>query len=107
MGAPPQTILNERLVSEADIMVGIFGTRGGTATAEFISGTVEEIKRHVTAGKPAMLYFSRVPVDPNSIDQQQWAALQGFKDECRNGGLLFEFDSHEQLRAQFGHHHRA
>jgi len=44
MGAPPQNILNERLVLDADIVVGIFGTRIGTATADFISGSVEEIK---------------------------------------------------------------
>jgi hypothetical protein len=79
MGAHPQHILNDRLVFDADIVVGIFGTRIGTATAEFISGTVEEIKRHVTAGKLAMLYFSRVPIDPTSIDQQQWAAFRASK----------------------------
>jgi hypothetical protein len=104
MGAHPQNILNERLLLDADIVVGIFGTRIGTATNEFISGSVEEIKKHVAAGKLAMLYFSHVPVDPNSIDQKQWAALQGFKEECRAGGLYAEFGSHEQLRTEFGHH---
>jgi hypothetical protein len=104
MGAHPQDILNERLLLEADIVVGIFGTRIGTATAEFVSGTVEEIKRHVAAGKLAMLYFSHVPVDPNSIDQKQWAALQAFKEECKTGGLYAEYGSHEQLRTEFGQH---
>jgi hypothetical protein len=104
LGAHPQTILNERLLLDADVVVGIFGTRIGTATAEFISGSVEEIKRHVAAGKLAMLYFSRVPVDPNSIDQKQWAALQAFKNECKTGGLYAEYASHEELRTEFGHH---
>jgi hypothetical protein len=104
LGVAPQTILNERLLLDADIVVGIFGTRIGTATAEFISGSVEEIKRHVAAGKLAMLYFSRVPVDPNSIDQKQWAALQAFKEECKTGGLYAEYASHEELRTEFGHH---
>jgi hypothetical protein len=45
MGDHPQAILNERLLLDADIVVGIFGTRIGTATPEFISGSVEEIKR--------------------------------------------------------------
>jgi len=104
MGAHPQTILNERLLLDADIVVGIFGTRIGTATPDFISGSVEEIKKHVAAGKLAMLYFSHVPVDPNSIDQKQWAALQAFKEECKTGGLYAEYASHEQLRTDFGHH---
>jgi hypothetical protein len=104
MGAHPQAILNDHLLLDADIVVGIFGTRIGTATDEYISGSVEEIKRHVAAGKLAMLYFSHVPVDPNSIDQKQWTALQGFKEECRKGGLYAEYTSHEQLRTDFGHH---
>lgn len=104
MGAHPQAILNDHLLLDADIVVGIFGTRIGTATDEYISGSVEEIKKHVAAGKLAMLYFSHVPVDPNSIDQKQWMALQVFKEECRKGGLYAEYTSYEQLRADFGHH---
>lgn len=104
MGAHPQAILNDHLLLDADIVVGIFGTRIGTATDEYISGSVEEIKKHVAAGKLAMLYFSHVPVDPNSIDQRQWTALQAFKEECRNGGLYAEYATHEQLRTDFGHH---
>lgn len=104
MGAPPQAILNDDLLLDADIVVGIFSTRIGTATDEYISGSVEEIKKHVAAGKLAMLYFSHVPVDPNSIDQKQWTDLQAFKEECRKGGLYAEYRNHEQLRTDFGHH---
>jgi len=104
MGSHPQHILNERLLTDADIVVGVFGTRVGTATPEFISGSVEEIKRHVAAGKLAMLYFSKVPVDPTTIDQVQWAALLAFKEECRSGGLYAEYESHEQFQTDFGHH---
>jgi hypothetical protein len=104
MGARPQEILNEHLLIDADLVVGIFGTRIGTATTEFISGSVEEIKKHVAAGKLAMLYFSHVPIDPNSIDPNQWSALQAFKEECRIGGLYAEYSSHEQLSTDFGHH---
>jgi len=104
MGAQPQEILNEHLLADADIVIGIFGTRVGTATKDFISGTVEEIKRHVTAGKLVMLYFSHVPVDPNSIDREQWDLLQSFKQECRESGLYAEFSSHEEFRGLFGQH---
>jgi hypothetical protein len=104
MGAHPQTILNEGLLLDADIVVAVFGTRIGTATPDYISGSVEEIKRHVAAGKLAMLYFSHVAVDPNSIDQTQWAALQQFKEECKTGGLYAEYATHEQFRVDFGQH---
>jgi hypothetical protein len=104
MGGHPQTILNERLLLDADIVVGVFGTRIGTATPDYISGSVEEIKRHVAAGKLAMLYFSHVAVDPNSVDHTQWAALQQFKEECKTGSLYAEYATHEQFRADFAQH---
>jgi hypothetical protein len=104
MGLHPQQIINERLLIEADIVIGIFGIRIGTATAEYISGTVEEIKRHVAAGKRAMVYFSNVPVDPNAIDQAQWAAVLAFKRECQDDGLYVEYTSHHEFQEKFGHH---
>jgi hypothetical protein len=104
MGEHPQQVLNKELLLDADIVVGIFGTRIGTATSDFVSVSVEEIKKQVAAGKLAMLYFSHVPVDPNSIDPRQWSALQTFKEECKTGGLYAEYRSHEQLRTDFGHH---
>jgi hypothetical protein len=104
MGAHPQVILNERLLLDAEIVVGIFGTRIGTATEDYISGSVEEIKRHVAAGKLAMLYFSNVPVAPSSIDEKQLVAVQQFKEECQTTGLYAEYESHEQFRTNFGQH---
>ena len=104
LGGHPQVILNEQVLSDADIVVGIFGTRIGTATPEYISGSVEEIKRHVAAGKLAIVYFSRKPVDPTTIDSTQWAALNAFKEECRNGGLCFDYDSLENFRRDFYQH---
>lgn len=104
MGEHPQAVLNQQILAQADVLVGIFGTRIGTATPEYISGSVEEIKRHVAAGKLAMIYFSKVPVDPNALDLPQWKALQQFKEECRSGGLYAEFETQEQFKRDFGHH---
>jgi hypothetical protein len=104
LGGHPQAILNEQVLSDADIVVGIFGTRIGTATPEYISGSVEEIKRHVAAGKLAIVYFSRKPVDPTTIDSAQWAALNIFKEECRKGGLCFDYDSLDNFRRDFYQH---
>ena len=61
MGDEPQTIINKRILEDADFLVGIFWTRLGTPTASYASGAVEEIEEHLAAGKPAMLYFSAAP----------------------------------------------
>lgn len=104
MGAHPQEILNENLLRDSDIVVGIFGYRIGTATKEYVSGTVEEIKRHVAAGKLAMLYFSQMPVALNSVDFEQYEALSAFKQECKDLGLYWEFETRDKFREHFGRH---
>ena len=104
MGAHPQAILNKQILEDADIVVGIFWTRLGTPTPEYPSGSVEEITKHVDAGKLAMVYFSNAPAPLNKVDQEQWKALQAFKADCQGKGLLHEFSSDEEFRRDFGHH---
>jgi hypothetical protein len=103
-GDHPQTIINRQLLDDADLLIGIFGNRIGTPTEEFVSGTVEEIKKHVLNGKTAKLYFSNIPVPPSSINPQQYASLQQFKQDCQKTGLYGTYDSLEQFRTDFGHH---
>jgi hypothetical protein len=67
MGEHPQHVLNEQVLAKCDLLVGVFWTRVGTRTPEYESGSVEEIERHLAAGKPAMLYFSNSPVHPDSV----------------------------------------
>jgi hypothetical protein len=50
------------------LLVGIFWTRIGSPTGEADSGTLEEIERVGNAKKPIMLYFSKVPIEPDKID---------------------------------------
>jgi hypothetical protein len=104
LGAHPQSIINHQLLDDADIVVGIFGTRIGTPTEEHVSGTVEEIKKHVAAGKTAKVYFSDVPVPPSAVDASQYALVQRFREECRSAGLYATFESIEEFRSDFAHH---
>jgi hypothetical protein len=104
MGDDPQTIIDRQLLEEADIVVGIFGTRIGTPTEKYVSGTVEEIKKHVAAGKTAKIYFSDVPVAPSSLDPTQYASLKQFREECQSTGLYATFSSVQQFRTDFSHH---
>jgi hypothetical protein len=101
LGARPQELINSRLLETCDLLVGVFWTRLGTPTGDSASGTVEEIERHVEAGKPAMIYFSSKPVAPQSIDAEQFALVQGFKRQLMPRGLVESFDDIEQFRVKF------
>jgi Domain of unknown function (DUF4062) len=104
LGSPPQTIINRQLADDADILIGIFGTRIGTPTEDHVSGTVEEIKKHVAAGKTAKVYFSDVPVSPSSINTAQYESVQQFRRECQSTGLYATFSTLEQFRGDVSHH---
>src|SRR6202012_1933626 len=104
MGGHPQQILNEQILSKADLLVGVFWTRVGTKTPQYESGSIEEIERHIAAGKPAMLYFSNSPVHPDSVDPVQYERLKGFKSSCVTRGLFSSYDSLTEFRDQFFRH---
>ncbi len=97
-GVRPQEAINRQLVSECDILVGMFWTRIGTPTGVAESGTVEEIDRFVAAGKPALLYFSSRPIDPNKIDLKQHKKLKAFKDATYKKALTGAFSRVDELR---------
>jgi hypothetical protein len=94
----PQEAINRHLVQECDILVGMFWTRIGTSTPVAESGTVEEIDQFVAAGKPALLYFSSRPIDPNKIDLRQHKKLKSFKDATYQKALTGSFSGLDELR---------
>lgn len=98
-GVRPQQAINEQLVSQADLLVGMFWTKLGTSTGVAASGTVEEIDQFVAAGKPAMLYFSSRPIDPDRIDLKQHKKLRQFKAATYTKALVGNFRSLDELRA--------
>jgi hypothetical protein len=96
-GVRPQEAINRQLVQNCDVLVGMFWTRIGTTTGVSESGTVEEIDQFVEAGKPALLYFSSRPLDPNKVDMKQHRKLRKFKDETYTRALTGSFSSTEEL----------
>lgn len=98
LGSRPQELINSRLLKNCDLLIGVFWTRLGTPSGEADSGTVEEIEKHVAAGKPAMIYFSSRPVAPESIDQVQYAKLSEFRERCKRveTGVRVHFRSRGQ-----------
>lgn len=101
MGATPQSIINRQVLSKCDLLVGVFWTRIGTSTERHLSGTVEEIEEHISAGKPAMLYFSSQPVALDTVDIDQVQKLKAFKASCQSRGLYETYDSHGEFKEKF------
>jgi hypothetical protein len=101
LGKRAQELINERVLKDCDLLVGIFWTRIGTPTGESVSGTVQEIEKHIAAGKPAMLYFSSKPVAPQSINAEQYKALTEFKQRCLDLGMIEEFENLPDFKQKF------
>lgn len=100
----PQQLINERILEFADLLVGIFWTRVGSPTGKSISGSVEEIERHLSAGKPVLLYFSTQPVIPSTLDHDQFQALDNFKAWAMKNGLVETYENPEDFRGKFRNH---
>ena len=104
MGDRPQAILNKQILGDCDLLIGVFWTRIGTATGEYVSGTVEEIEEHIKAGKPTMIYFSSAPVMPDSIDQTQYGRLTEFKNSCKDRGVYEGYSDLPDFRNKLDSH---
>ncbi len=92
-----QGILNKQILQDADFLIGMFWCRIGTPTGDHESGTLEEIREHINAGKPAMICFSDQPVRMDSVDQDQYNKLMEFKKECFDKGLVSSYESLEEF----------
>src|SRR5216683_2076071 len=99
-GTRPQQAINDQLVFKCDILLGMFWTRVGTSTGVAESGTIEEFDEFVAASKPALLYFSRRPIDPARIDAKQHAKLKAFKKQTLTNALVGEFATIQSLKDQ-------
>jgi hypothetical protein len=97
-GIRPQGAINRQLVASSDLLIGMFWTKLGTNTGVAESGTVEEIDQFLSDGKPAMLYFSSRPVNPNRIDLAQSRRLRKFKDATYRTALVGGFTSADELK---------
>lgn len=101
MGDRAQGVINKQILQDCDLLVAVFWTRLGSPTGKAVSGTVEEIERHLQAKRPAMLYFSKAPFHPDSVDDDQYKALRDFRVDCQKRGLVETYDSLEKFREKF------
>jgi hypothetical protein len=99
MGTDAQAAINQQLVAKSDILVGLFYSRLGSATARSASGTAEEIDEAAKAGKRVHVYFSEMPI-PRDTKPEDLEALNKFKTEIQGKGLIGSFASPDDLVAR-------
>lgn len=104
MGDRPQAILNQQIANSCDLLIGVFWTRLGTDTGEYASGSVEEIEEHMKAGRQTMIYFSKAPVEPDSIDPGQYGKLKEFKKTCQARGVYAEYSDLNEFQQLLDRH---
>jgi hypothetical protein len=92
-----QEDINKQILEHADLLIGIFWTKIGTPTGNYISGSVEEIEKHIDTGKPTMLFFSDVPVRFDSVDNDQYTKMKEFRKWCMDKGLVNTYESNEEF----------
>lgn len=90
-GEDPQQILNEQLVSKCDLLIGVFWKRLGSATANYLSGTLEEIDLFIQQEKEIMLYFVDKPFTMED-DFSEIEKVKAYKKEYQAKGLYYNYD---------------
>ncbi len=95
MAYTPQEVINQQVLDDADLLIGIFWSRIGRPTEKHESGTVEEIHRHLSAEKPTMLFFSLEPIPESRRAPEQLEKLNQFKKEYKGKGLVSYYQKNE------------
>jgi hypothetical protein len=90
-GDRPQAILNEQLLSQADILIAMFGERLGMPTGKAESGTVEEIETFARTSKRSIaVYFRRGRNSSRESSDEERARVESFKQRIQKLGLYAE-----------------
>ena len=84
------------LPRDADILIGTFWTRLGTAGAE-----IDEFRK---AGKRVLIYFSDAPAIPSRANREQYGQLEDYRLRRQGERLAEAYGSVGELRAKLGPH---
>lgn len=91
VGRHPQKVINNQVVSKSDLLICVFGSKLGTPTDDYASGSVEEIEEHIKKGKPVMIFFKR-GLDINNCDIEQLTRLRKFKESIGDKALYVDYN---------------
>ena len=103
-GGKPQELLNQQFVRECDAAVALFWTKFGTPTDKYGSGTEEEIEEMLASNKQVFMYFLDKPINPSSVDMDQYKKVGEFKTKYKDRGIYFIVKDEQELRQQFTNH---
>lgn len=81
-----QEEINKQILYKSDILIAIFKNTIGTPTNNYISGCVEEIKRHIDAGKDTIVFFL-------SNEEKLDLELINFKKLFRKNSIYVEYNN--------------
>lgn len=104
IGERAQQLVNNQIVTNADLIVGIFWSRFGTSTGLASSGTEEEIKLGIKLEKDIMLYFSEIPIPNHFVKEDELSMINHFKNEYKSMGVYWTYNSFESFRCIFTKH---
>lgn len=102
-GITAQDYINDEVLADCDILIGIFWSKVGSPTKNAESGTIEEINRHVSERKLAMLYFSTKDV-PYNADLKQIEKVRELKQRYKKDTLYGEFSDYNDLEKKLYNH---
>jgi len=103
-GERAQQLVNRQIVTDADIIVGIFWSHFGTSTGLARSGTEEELRLGLKLEKDIMLYFSEIPIPNHLINKDELIKINLFKEEYKSIGVYWTFNSLENFKSVFTRH---
>jgi hypothetical protein len=109
-GDDGQAIINEQLLGDYDLFIGIMWNKFGTATPRAGSGTEEEFmhayKRHINQEDVEILfYFNKENAETDSLDLEQVQKVRDFKIKVSDlGGLYNQFKGTNEFEENLYNH---
>lgn len=86
-GKRAQNVINEELLNQCDLLVGLFCTRFGSPTQEYESGTAEEIEKFINMDRKVILYFLDKSITPSEIDPEELRKIKEFQEKYKEKGI--------------------
>ena len=70
----------------------------------FNDASEEEIEEMLSSNKQVFMYFLDAPVNPSSVDMEQYKKVQAFKEKYKDRGIYFIVRDEQELRQLFTNH---
>jgi hypothetical protein len=102
-GKDGQDVINNQLLNDFQLFIGLMWTKFGTPTPRAGSGTEEEFNLaydRYTGGKglDLMMYFNQASVNPSELDLEQFKKVKDYKDKIAElGGLYWHYDGPDKF----------